>query len=208
MNRIEKIESEKLINDVIDEKNKTFVMFVRSFRDEKNDLDEIHIERRAQINSILVKIEEKSDIKIIISKILKKFAKISNEKKIYELSTHEFDDHAINLKSNKKSLYESIYSLSEDELTVLRIYLNKHLKNDFIRSSIFAAETSILFVKKKNENLRLCVNYRNLNLLIIKNRYFLSLIDENLDRFNKIRIYTNLDMIAAYNKLRIKKNDK
>ena len=207
MNRIEKIESEELINDVIDEKNEIFVMFVRSFRDEKNDFDEIHIERRVQIDSILMKIKKKSNIKIIISKILKKFAKISNEKKIYELSIHEFDDHAINLKSNKKSFYESIYSLFENELTVLRIYLNKHLKNDFIKSSIFATKVSILFVKKKNESLRLCVNYKNLNLLIIKNRYSLSLIDESFDRFSKARIYTSFDMIATYNRLRIKKDD-
>ena len=207
MNRIEEIESKKLINDMIDEKNEIFVMFVRSFRDEKNDLDEIHIERRAQIDSILVKIEKKSNIKIIISEILKKFAKISNEKKIYELSIHEFDDHAIDLKSNKKFLYESIYSLFENELTILKVYLNKHLKNDFIKSSIFATKISILFVKKKNENLRLCVNYKNLNLLIIKNRYSLSLIDESFDHFSKIRIYTSLDIIAAYNRFRIKKND-
>ena len=119
---------------------------------------------------------------------------------------HEFDDHLINLKSNKKSFYEFIYFLFENELTILRIYFDKHLKNDFIKSFIFAIEISILFVKK-NENLRLCVNYRNLNLLIIKNKYFLSLIDENLNRLNKIRIYTSFDMIAAYNKFRIKKND-
>ena len=51
------------------------------------------------------------------------------------------------------------------------------------------------------------MNYKNLNLLIIKNRYFLSLIDESFDRFSKIRIYTSFDMIATYNKFRIRKND-
>ena len=192
---------------MIDNKNEIFVMFVRTFHDKKIDLNEIHIERRAQIDSILMKIEEKSDIKIIILEILKKFAEITDEKKIYELFVHEFNDHSINLKSNKKSLYDFIYFLSEDELTILRVYLNKHLKNDFIKSFIFAIEISILFVKKKNENLRLCVNYKDLNLLIIKNKYFLSLIDESLNRLNKIRIYTSLDIIAAYNRFRIRKND-
>ena len=207
MNRIEKIEPKELINDVMNEKNETFVMFVRAFNDEKTDLQEIHIERRAQIDSILLKIEEKSNIKIIMLEILKKFVEITEKKKVYELSNHEFDDHSINLKSNKKSLYEFIYSLFEDELTVLRVYLDKHLKNDFIRFFISFVETSILFVKKKNENLRLCVNYRDLNLLIIKNRYSLSLIDESLDRLSKARIYTSIDMIATYNKLRIREDD-
>ena len=207
MNRIEKIESKELVNDVMNEKNETFVMFVRAFNDEKIDLQKIHIERRVQINSTLLKIKEKSNIKIIMLEILKKFVEITKKKKVYELSNHEFDDHSIDLKSNKKSLYEFIYSLFENELTILRIYLDKHLKNDFIRFFIFFVETSILFVKKKNESLRLCVNYRDLNFLIIKNRYFLSLIDESLDRLSKVRIYTNIDMIATYNRLNIKKDD-
>ena len=206
-NRIEKIESKKLIIDVLNDKKKTFVMFVRAFNDEKIDLNEIHIERRVQINSILLKIKKKSNIKITISEILKKFVEIIEKNKIYKLSNHESDDHSINLKSNKKFLYDFIYFLSENELTILRIYFDKHLKNDFIRFFTFLVEIFILFVKKKNESLRLCVNYRDLNFLIIKNRYFLSLINENFDRLNKIRIYTNIDIIIAYNKLRIKKND-
>ena len=206
-NRIEKIESKKLAIVIVNDKKKIFVMFVRAYIDEKTIMQKIHIERRAQIDSILMKIEKKSDITIIILECLKKFVEINNEKKIYELSNHEFDDHAINLKENKKSSYDLIYSLFENELTVLRVYFDKHLKNEFIKFSFFSIEVSILFVKKKNEILRLCVNYRDLNLLIIKNRYFLSLIDESLDRLSKVRIYTSLDMIATYNKPRIREEN-
>ena len=83
-----------------------------------------------------MKIKNKSNITITIFDCLKKFEKIIDENKIYELSNHEFDDHAINLKSNKKLFYDFIYSLFENELTILKIYLNKHLKNDFIKSFI------------------------------------------------------------------------
>ena len=55
--------------------------------------------------------------------------------------------------------------------------------------------------------MRFCVDYRNLNFLTIKNKYFLSLIDESLDRLSEIRVYTSLNMIATYNRLRIKKDD-
>ena len=154
-----------------------------------------------------MKIKDKSNITITIFDCLKKFEKIIDENKIYELSNHEFDDHAIDLKLNKKSSYDFIYSLFENELTILRIYLNKHLKNDFIKSFTFSIEISILFVKKKNEIFRLCVNYKDLNFLIIKNKYFLSFIDENLNRLIKIRIYTSFDMIAIYNRFRIREND-
>ena len=207
MNRIEEIEPEELANDVVDEKNEAFVMFVRSFRDEKNDLDGIHIERRAQIGSALVEIEGKPDIKTTIPEILKEFAEVSDEEKAYELPAHGPDDHAIDLEPGKKPPYGPIYSLSEDELTVLRAYLDKHLKNGFIRPSTSAAGAPILFVKKKNGSLRLCVDYRGLNLLTIKNRYPLPLIGESLDRLSKARIYTSLDMVAAYNRLRIREGD-
>ena len=130
---------------------------------------------------------------------LKKLSK----KKIYELSNYKLNDYVINLKSNSKSLYKFIYSLSKKKLKILKIYLNKYLKNEFIRFFIFLIEISILFVKKKNDNLRLCVNYKNLNFLTMKNKYFLSLIDESFDRLNKTRIYTNFDMITIYNKFRI-----
>ena len=207
INRIEKIEFEELINDIVDDKKKIFVMFVRTYIDEKTKMQKIHIERRTQIDAILMKIKDKSNITITIFDCLKEFEKIIDENKIYELSNHEFDDHAIDLKSSKKSSYNLIYSLFENELTILKVYLNKHLKNDFIKSFTFSIEVSILFVKKKNEIFRLCVNYKDLNLLIIKNRYSLSFIDENLNRLIKIRIYTSLNMIAIYNQLCIREDD-
>ena len=182
-------------------------MFVRTYIDEKTKMQKIHINRKIQINEILTKIKNKLNITIIIFDCLKQFDKIIDKNKIYELSNHEFDDYAIDLKSNKKSFYDFIYSLFENKLTILRIYLNKYLKNDFIKLLIFSIEIFILFVKKKNEIFRLCVNYRNLNFLIIKNKYFLSFIDENLNRLIKIRIYINFDMIVTYNRFRIRKND-
>ena len=182
-------------------------MFVRTYIDEKTKMQKIHIKRKTQINTILIKLKNKTNITIIIFNCLKEFEKIFDENKIYELSNHEFNDYAIDLKLNKKLFYDFIYSLFENELTILRVYLNKHLKNDFIKSFIFLIEISILFVKKKNETFRLCVNYKDLNFLIIKNKYSLSFIDENLNRLIKVRIYTSFDMIAIYNRLRIREND-
>ena len=206
-NRIEKIESKELISAIVDDKKQIFVMFVRVLHDENKNMNMIHIERRTQIDSTLAKMKNKSNIKINIFEVLKKFVDLTDENKTYELFDHDSDDRVIDLKSNKKSSYNSIYLLSKDEFKILRVYLNKHFKNDFIRLFIFSIEVSILFVKKKNETLRLCVNYRNLNLLTTKNKYFLSLIDESLNRLNKTRIYTNLDMITTYNRLRIKEDD-
>ena len=113
----------------------------------------------------MTKIEEKLDIKITLFEILHEYEKLSNENKIYELSNHDSDNHAIDLKKDKKSFHESIYFLFENEFRVLRAYIEKHLVNDFIRFSQSSVDAFILFVKKKNDNLRLCVNYRRLNAL-------------------------------------------
>ena len=74
----------------------------------------------------------------------------------------------------------------------MRAYIEKHLVNDFIRFFQSFVDASILFVKKKNDNLRLCVNYRELNVLTIKNKYSLSLIDESLNRLNRIVKYISV----------------
>ena len=61
---------------------------------------------------------------------------------------------------------------------------------------------------KKNESLRLCVNYKELNKVIIKNRHSLSLISEILNRLNKTMKYIKLNFKDAYYRIRIQKNDK
>jgi len=71
-----------------------------------------------------------------------------------------------------------MYALLEKELEVLREYIIEKLKKRFIRESKLLIEYSILFVVKKDESLRLYVDYRKLNDIIIKNRYLLSNISE------------------------------
>ena len=82
------------------------------------------------------------------------------------------------------------------------------MKKEFIRSSEFSAEYSILFASKKNDKLRLCVNYRQLNNITVKNRYTLSLIFEFQDRIEEVKIFTLLDLREAYHHIRMKKDEK
>ena len=64
-----------------------------------------------------------------------------------------------------------------------------------------------MFVKKKDDDLRLCVNYKDLNVITVKNRYFISLIEQILNRLIKARIFTKLNIRSAYNALRIRIDD-
>ena len=69
-------------------------------------------------------------------------------------------------------------------------------------------EAPVLFVKKKDASLWMCVDYHGLNKITIKNQYPLSLISKLLDQFGRVKVYTKIDLRGAYNLVRIKKDDK
>jgi hypothetical protein len=81
-------------------------------------------------------------------------------------------DHVIELKNDKQSSYKFFYNLFNIELKTFRLYLDDALSRDIIKHSINSIETLMLFIFKKNEKLRLCVNYRDLNKIIKKNVIF------------------------------------
>src|SRR5204863_6203857 len=111
-------------------------------------------------------------------------AEVFSKAKSEELPPHRGSlDHAIPLEKDSKPVFGPIYYLSETELQVLREYIDEKLRNGFIRPSTSPFGSPVLFVKKPDSSLRLCVDYRALNWITIKNRYPLPLISELLDRF-------------------------
>ena len=119
----------------------------------------------------------------------------------------ELNEHAIDLENGKQPPYGPIYSLGLVELETLKTYIGTHLKTRFIRPFKSPAGASILFDKKPDGSLCLCVNYRGLNNFTIKNRYPLLLIGESLDRLSWAKRFIQLDLTSAYHQMRIKKGD-
>ncbi|KAH0604370.1 uncharacterized protein H6S33_006747, partial [Morchella sextelata] len=111
------------------------------------------------------------------------------------------------LKSGKQPPWGPVYSLSEVELKVLREYLDNMLRLGKIRLSKSPAGAPILFVNKKDGSLRLCVDYRVLNRVSIKNRYPLPLMNELRDRVAGAVIFSKIDLKEGYNLIRIKDGD-
>jgi hypothetical protein len=105
------------------------------------------------------------------------------------------------------SPHNPIYKLLENELKILKNYLNENLKRGYIQRSISLVSAPILFVFKKDEERRLYMDYKDLNKITIKNRHSLSLMREILNRFNGAAIYTKLDLKNIYYKIRIRKRD-
>ena len=116
-------------------------------------------------------------------------------------------DHHIPLVEGAKPVYGPIYNLSETELQVLKNYVEEYLRKGFIRPSTSPFGSPVLFVKKANGDLRLCVDYRALNRVTVKNRYALPLISELLDRIKGAKYFTKLDLRDAFNQLRIAEGD-
>ena len=123
------------------------------------------------------------------------------------LFQHELHDHVIHLKKDAQFFNSALYDMNHNEITKLRRYLNENLNKKFIRVNRFETAVLVLFVKKFDENLRFCVNYKDLNAVIVKNRYFLFLIFEIFNRFNRVKIFIKLDIIVAFNRIRIRKKN-
>ena len=98
--------------------------------------------------------------------------------------------HTIELQDGKQPPYERIYSLEPVKLETLKTYIETHLKTGFIRPSKSLGGAPILFDKKPDNSLWLCVNYQGLNNLMIKNWYPLPLIGEALDWLGRAKKFT------------------
>ena len=123
------------------------------------------------------------------------------------LLEHENKNHVINLILDAKSLYELLYILFKIEFNVLKNYLLKNLILNRIQEFTSRANASMLFVFKKNNNFRFCVDYKKLNALIIKNKCSLLLIDETLNRFMNVAYFIKLDLKNVYHRIKIYKAD-
>ena len=108
------------------------------------------------------------------------------------------NNHPINLLDDKQPLYGLIYSLGSVDLEMWKTYIEANLASSCIRSSKSITGVLILFVQKNDSNLHLCIDYRGLNKLTIKNCYLLQLIDESLDCLGHIKCFTQLDLLNSY----------
>ena len=141
-----------------------------------------------------------------IPKAYEDFADVFSEDKANELPKHSEADLSIDLEGSSKPPFGPIYNLSAEELWVLRAYIDENLERGFIRPSSSPAGAPILFSKKKDGDLRLCVDYRGLNRITTKNRYPLPLISEALDCLVGAKSYTKL-VWDTYHMIRIAEGD-
>ena len=122
-------------------------------------------------------------------------------------SLHPGVDHKIKMEPGTQALSGPLYSISREELEVLKKYLTENLNKSFIQVSSSPAAAPVLFVKKPGGGLCFCADYSVLNTITIKNCYSLPLIWEMLDQLCKAVWYTKLDIVSAFNRIWMKEGE-
>ena len=116
-------------------------------------------------------------------------------------------DYTINLKPSEEPPFKRGYAINAESLATIKKYINKNLATGVIKPLYSSYVSPVLLVRKLGGGLRVCVDYRALNAITIKDRYPIPLIRETLDRLYKVKFFTKLDIVAAFNNLRIRKGD-
>ncbi len=133
------------------------------------------------------------------------FLDVFSKEKGESLPDHQPHDLTIELVPGATPPYQGIYRLAGPEQETLKTYIDEMLEKGLIRESSSRAASPVLFVPKKGGELRLCVDYRKLNNMTVKDRYPLPSTDMLLDQLSGARIYTKIDLRWAYHRIRIAK---
>jgi hypothetical protein len=116
-------------------------------------------------------------------------------------------DFSIDLVSEVSLVSKTPYRMSTLELKELQMQLEEFLKKGYIRPSVSPWGAPVLFVKKKDGTLRLCIDFRQLNKYTIKNKYPLPRIDYLFDQLRGAKIFSKIDLREGYHQVRIKEED-
>jgi hypothetical protein len=114
---------------------------------------------------------------------------------------------SINLMPEAAQVLKSPYRMSTPELKELQLQLEEILKKGYIHPGVSSWGAPVLFVKKKDRTLRLCIDFRQLNKVTVKNKYPLPRIDDIFDQLKGARIFSKIDLRSGYHQVRIKDED-
>ncbi|KAD6119182.1 hypothetical protein E3N88_10453 [Mikania micrantha] len=116
-------------------------------------------------------------------------------------------EFSIDLIPGAQPISKAPYHMAPLELKELKEQLQKLLELGFIRPSVSPWGAPVLFVKKKDGSMRLCIDYRELNKITIQNRYPLPRIDDLFDQLQGAKFFSKIDLRSGYHQLKIREED-
>ncbi|KAL4013006.1 hypothetical protein IC575_025158 [Cucumis melo] len=123
------------------------------------------------------------------------------------LPPHREVEFSIELEPGTVPISRAPYRMAPAELKELKVQLQELLDKGFIRPSVSPWGAPVLFVTKKDGSMRLCIDYRELNKVTVKNRYPLPRIDDLYDQLQGATVFSKIDLRSGYHQLRIKDGD-
>jgi len=143
-----------------------------------------------------------------LEELLSQFEDIFSDKAVPDLPrSRGSDDHTIPTIPDARPIARNPYRLSPEEREVLKQRLKELIEAGHIRASSSAWGSPVLFVRKKDGSLRMCIDYRQLNKYTVRNNYPLPRIEEMFDALQGAKFFTTLDLNMAYHQIRIAEGD-
>jgi hypothetical protein len=141
--------------------------------------------------------EEPTEVELLTKHVPEEyheFQDVFSEEAARTLPPHCPYDLKIETIDNQDPPFGKIYNMSATELEALKGHIDELLGKGYIRASSSPAGAPVLFVKKKNGSLRLCVDFRALNKITVKNQYPLPLLGDLMDRLSQEKIFLKIDL--------------
>ncbi|KAL0550149.1 hypothetical protein IC582_014651 [Cucumis melo] len=148
----------------------------------------------------------KVDVSLSSEPVVRDYPNFFSEE-LPELPPHREIEFAIELEPDTVPISKAPYRMAPAELKELKVQLQELLDKGFIRPSVSPWGAPVLFVKKKDGSMRLCIDYRELNKVTVKNRYPLPRIDDLFDQLQGATVFSKIDLRSGYHQLRIKDAD-
>ena len=167
------------------------------------------LENKHSLFAVLIRPVASNHIDIVpqsspdVQSILNEFTDVFPDKIPKGMPPKRKYDFQIELKEDAQPQKKGLYRMSEKELTEVRKQLDELLENEFIRPSQSPWGAPILFVTKKDGKLRMCIDYRALNRLTIKNSYPLPRIDDIFDQLKGAKYFSKIDLRSGYHQIRL-----
>lgn len=124
------------------------------------------------------------------------------------LPVHPGFDHVIHMQEGANSVSIRLYHYLAMQKTIIEVLIEDMLSRGIIQTSASPFASPVVLVKKKDGGWRLCVDYRALNKLTIKNRYTIPLIEDLFDELGGAKIFSKLDLKSGYHQIWVKEEDK
>jgi hypothetical protein len=138
-----------------------------------------------------------------ITRVLEEFPDVIPDELPKDLPPRRRVDHAIEVMPKVEPPTKAPYRMSHEELKELKVQLEELLTKGY--TSPYGAP--VFFVHKNDGTLRMCVDYRALNNVTVKNRYPLPRIDDLFDRLSGAKVFSKIDLRSGYYQIRIKEGD-